>query len=114
MPIMLILLLLAITAAVCLLGGLALSILLGGILMRFPRARYFAPVFLILFPTTIAGMVAGGVGLGYMAYASNQSAILLGPLGGMLAGGGAGFLIGAAGTAFWWSRMLNSSSRSGR
>ena len=108
MQVFLVLLVLAVLVLVTLVGITISSLLLGGMLAATERARILAPVFLIVVPSTAIGALVGGILVGYLAVEANESAIFLGPLAGLIAGGAAGLSIGTAAALFWWWRKSRS------
>jgi len=104
MQIILVLLFLAAVAVLALLGTLTISLLVGVILSRFPKAKAIAPVFLTIIPAGAIGALAGGVGIGYLAVRHNEHLILLGPLGGTIIGGVVGLTLGTGLAGAWWHR----------
>jgi len=105
MPVFAALIILAILTIVTLAGILVGSLLLGGMLAASKRARLVAPVFLVVVPASAIGALAGGVLVGYYSVKANDNLALLGPVGGLIAGGAAGLSVGTAGALFWWWRI---------
>jgi len=114
MPIVLMLVALAALIVACLFGAFAVSLILGTVLTRSERGKRIAPLFLIVLPTSVIGAVVGGIGLGYLAYSLNESLIFLGPLGGVLLGGGVGLVLGAIVAVFWSTKVRKVSRNSER
>jgi hypothetical protein len=111
MQIMAALFILALLILVTLIGVLIGSLLLGGMLGATKRARIIAPIFLVVIPVSVVGALAGGILIGYFAVKANDNLILLGPLGGIIAGGVAGLAVGIAGALFWWWRISRANRR---
>ena|SRR3569623_1512226 len=107
-----VLILVVLAAAVLLTLGAVLigSLVLGGVVVTTKRTRFLIPVFFLLVPATVLGAVAGAIIVGYFAVKANDSLIFLGPLGGLVAGGIGGMLLGAFGALFWWRRMSRRAS----
>jgi hypothetical protein len=102
-----VLVLLVIAAAVLLTLGAVFvgSLIFGGILLTTKRARVLVPVFFLIVPATLVGSLAGGVIIGYYSVRANENLIFLGPVGGLIAGGISGLLLGLGGALLWWWRM---------
>ena len=102
-----VLILLAMAIAVLLAIGAIMigSLLIGGILYTLKRARILLPVFLIIIPTATLGSLVGGLFIGSFLARANDHLIFLGPVGGFIAGGVGGLLLGLSGAAWWWWRM---------
>ncbi len=103
MPIVVAILALALFILVALLGCLVASLLIGGLLSA-TRARVFAPIFLAVVPSTVAGALLGGIVLVLIALRTDDTLIVLGPIAGLVAGGLAGFFVGLALALFSWRR----------
>src|SRR5215216_3436680 len=96
-----VLVLLVIAAAVLLTLGAVFvgSLIFGGILLTTKRARVLVPVFFLIVPATLLGSLAGGVIIGYYSVRANENLIFLGPVGGLVAGGVVGLLLGLVGAS---------------
>jgi hypothetical protein len=111
MQIVLVLFILA--AAVLLTLGAVLvgSLILGGVLLCTKRIRALVPIFFLIVPATILGSLAGGIIIGYFSIRANENLVFLGPVGGLLAGGVAGLLLGVAGALIWWFRIARAAKQ---
>jgi hypothetical protein len=105
MQIFLVLLILAALVLITLAGVFISSLLLGGMLAASKKAQLLTPIFLVVIPAAAAGALLGGIVVGYFAIKANDNLILLGPLGGLIAGGAAGLSIGTVGALIWWRKI---------
>lgn len=104
MQIVLVLLLLAMVAVLVLTGAFVVSLIIGVVLSRLPRAKLFAPIFLLIIPSAAVGALTGGIVIGYFAVQYDDHLIFLGPLGGSMIGAGIGLIVGATLATIWWLR----------
>ena len=104
MQIVIVLLLLVVAVVLALVGAFSISLLLGVVLSRFPKAKPFAPVFILIIPCVAIGALSGGAGIGYLAIQHDENLTFLGPLGGIIIGGVVGLLVGTGLAVIWCSR----------
>ena len=94
--------------ALAVIGGLTFafvtSLILGVVLTKTKTPSLLAAGFLFAIPGAVVGAAVGAVVIGYLAYQANQSAIVLGPLAGLLVGGAAGGGSGAIAGVAWSKR----------
>ena len=102
MQIVLVLILLRSFALLVLIAFLLISLLVGIILYRLPKAKPVAPVFLFIIPSAAIGAITGGVVIGYLTVRYNEHFIFLGPLGGTIFGGLVGLLVGTGLSGICW------------
>ncbi|HMK76187.1 MAG TPA: hypothetical protein VK568_08410 [Thermodesulfobacteriota bacterium] len=112
MQIVLVLLFLAAVAVLALSGTLTISLLVGVLLSRFPKAKPIAPVFVSIIPAGAIGALAGGVGIGYIAVRYDEHLVFLGPLGGIIIGGLIGLIVGTGLAGTWWYRRKRAQQNS--
>ena len=105
------LILLAILLAAGLVAGIVGALGLGAALASFARTRPLAPILVCILPITMAGALAGGIGLGYLSLQLNDSAVVMGSGIGLLLGATAGFGIGFLAAVLWWRRVADAPSR---
>ena len=94
--------------AVAVTGGLAFafvtSLVLGVVLSRTKTPSLLSAIFLFAIPGAVVGAAVGAIVIGYFAVQANQSALVLGPLAGLLVGGIAGGGSGAIAGVAWSKR----------
>lgn len=94
--------------ALAVIGGLTFafvtSLILGVVLTKTKTPSLLTAVFLFAIPGAVVGAALGAAVIGYLAYQANQSAIVLGPLAGLLVGGVAGGGSGAIAGVAWSKR----------
>jgi hypothetical protein len=83
-------------------AAMVISLILGIVLLFFPRFRFLAPVFLLIVPSAVICGLAGGIGIGYLVFKYNINFVLLGPIAGLLIGGVVGLLTGTVLSCIWW------------
>jgi hypothetical protein len=106
MMIMLVILALALAILLAGVAALAVTVALGIGTASFRQTRLLSPIFLIIFPCTVLGALAGCFGLGYLLITRVDEHLLLwGPVLGLLVGTGVGALLGVliAGFIWWWA-----------